>query len=136
MELLPQLPKYIGALRGLNHRIEGGAYNMIRTRKKKDPQLGDMLQFTGPLDIPAGRVKRTFIEQIHVAREIDALTQLPVEQQDVLAYRTASGLTCSRCSFKSLCAAELNGKNSRLIEATEFKQKEQRGTIPISEENE
>lgn len=33
MRLLPQLAKYAGMLRFLGHRIEGGAYNMIRSRR-------------------------------------------------------------------------------------------------------
>lgn len=32
-ELQPQIPKYIGALRALNYKIDYGYYNMIRTRK-------------------------------------------------------------------------------------------------------
>lgn len=38
-QMQPQIPKYIGALRGLGFKIDYGAYNMLRTRKVSGPAM-------------------------------------------------------------------------------------------------
>lgn len=128
----PQIPKYIGALRALNYKIDYGAYNMIRTRKLKEPDAASMIQW---LDVKpeAQRVKQVFTEQIAVASEIQDIKALDEAQQDARAYRVANKMVCQSCSFLDICRTELSGGNSKLMIQTEYKIRE-RKTIEVSEE--
>lgn len=128
----PQIPKYIGALRALNYKVDYGAYNMIRTRKLKEPDAASMIQW---LDVKpeAQRVKQVFTEQIAVAGEIQSIKELPEDVQDVRAYRVANKMVCQSCSFLDICRTELSGGNSKLMIQTEYKIRE-RKTIEVSEE--
>jgi hypothetical protein len=128
----PQIPKYIGALRALNYKIDHGAYNMIRTRKLKEPDLTSMIQW---LDVKpeAQRVKQVFVEQISVAGEIQSVKALSPEEQDAKAYRVANKMVCQSCSFIDICRTELSGGNSKLMIATEYKIRE-RKEFQVSEE--
>jgi hypothetical protein len=199
-----QVPKYIGAMRGLGHKVHYGLYNELRTRKirgekKLKAQLvadldkagvehhelqkspipayidvnGDAHEFVeelaevplsklsvekltvlakengvdlyaGPTDEQvhdilyirpsAARVIRTFEEQIGVAAEISARELLPVEVIEKSAYRTANKMVCQSCSFRDLCEAQLAGQSVKLLMQTEFKTKEKRDEIEVSEE--
>lgn len=130
----PQIPKYIGALRALNYKIDHGAYNMIRTRKLKEPDFTSMVQW---LDVKpeAERVKQVFIEQIAVANEIQGIKQLDETTQSATAYRVANKMVCQSCSFLDICRTELSGGNSKLMIQTEYKIRE-RKEFAVSEEAE
>lgn len=189
-----QIPKYIGALRGLNYRVSYGIYNQIRTRPlagtkmlkadlvealrshaanalgEDDPDVEAHFNLAGPIEKmkvadleelavsvgiktrtepevemlfqtiefkpSAARVVRTFEEQIAVAAEITAREALPVEDIEKSAYRTANKMVCQSCSFKDLCEAELAGQPTKLLLETEFKVREKRPMIEVSEDAE
>jgi len=124
-DLQPQIPKYIGALRAMNHEIGYGAYNMLRTRKLKTPESSSMNYFM-ILKPNTDRVLNTFMEQLGVAAEIQALKELPVEQQSKIAYRTANKMVCQSCSFRDICSTELMGGNTELMMKTEYKIRQRR----------
>jgi len=133
--LQPQIPLYIAGLRGLNHKIDYGAYNMLRNRKIKGTKAKDgsypgptQDQMLGFLDLKpnATRVKRTFIEQVDTALEIQAIKALSHEQQDVKAHRVANKMVCQSCSFRDLCTTELIGGNTNLMLKTEYVVRERR----------
>jgi hypothetical protein len=128
----PQIPKYVGALRALNHKIDHGMYNMIRTRKLKEPDAASMCQ---QLDVKpeSARVTQVFKEQISVASEIQKIKQLEPEQQEATAYRVANKMVCQSCSFLDICRTELSGGNSKLMIETEYKIRE-RQSFQVSEE--
>lgn len=128
----PQIPKYIGALRALNYKIDHGMYNMIRTRKLKEPDATSMCQL---LDVKpeAERVKQVFTEQIAVANEIQDIKALDETAQDARAYRVANKMVCQSCSFLDICRTELSGGNAKLMIQTEYKIRE-RKQIAVSEE--
>ena len=132
--LQPQIPKYIGALRGLNYAIAYGQYNMVRTRKIKAPTVDQMHQ---TLDVKPNttRVVRTFQEQLEVATEVQALKELSVEEQEKRAWRVANKMICQSCSFKDLCISDLIGGNSKLLMKTEYKKRERKEFV-VSEEAE
>jgi hypothetical protein len=119
-DLQPQIPKYIGALRALGHEISYGGYNMLRTRKIKDPTPESNNYFM-ILKPNATRITTTFMEQLGVAAEIQALKELPLEKQETRAYRTANKMICQSCSFRDLCSTELMGGNVELMKKTEYK---------------
>lgn len=122
-ELQPQVPKYIGALRALGHKVDYGQYNMIRSRKIKAPTAEQM---HGLMDVRpnADRVVTTFREQIEVAMEIQGRKALPLEVQEKTAYRVANKMICNSCSFADLCATELVGGSAELMKKTEYKVRE------------
>jgi hypothetical protein len=124
-DLQPQIPKYIGALRAMNHEVAYGAYNMVRTRKLKTPDASSMNYFM-ILKPNTERVLNTFMEQLGVAAEIQALKELPIEDQSKRAYRTANKMVCQSCSFRDICSTELIGGNTQLMLKTEYKIRERR----------
>lgn len=121
----PQIPKYIGALRALGHKIDHGAYNMIRTRKLKESTYESMVQY---LDVKpeVPRVQQVFLEQVRVANEIQDIKKLNEEQQSEHAYRVANKMVCQSCSFLDICRTELSGGNGKLMMKTEYKIRERR----------
>jgi CRISPR/Cas system-associated exonuclease Cas4 (RecB family) len=124
-DLQPQIPKYIGALRAMNYPVAYGAYNMLRTRKLKTPEASSM-QYFMILKPNTDRVLNTFMEQLGVAAEIQALKELPIEEQSKRAYRTANKMVCQSCSFRDICSTELMGGNTELMLKTEYKIRERR----------
>jgi len=78
-DLQPQIPKYIGALRAMGHEIAYGAYNMLRTRKLKTP-AADSMNYFMILKPNPDRVLNTFMEQLGVAAEIQALKELSIDE--------------------------------------------------------
>jgi CRISPR/Cas system-associated exonuclease Cas4 (RecB family) len=124
-DLQPQIPKYIGALRAMNYPVSYGAYNMVRTRKLKTP-TADSMQYFMILKPNKDRVLNTFMEQLGVAAEIQALKELPIEDQSKRAYRTANKMVCQSCSFRDICSTELMGGNTELMLKTEYKLRERR----------
>jgi radical SAM protein with 4Fe4S-binding SPASM domain len=107
-------------------------YNMIRTRKLKEPDAASMCQ---QLDVKpeSARVTQVFKEQISVASEIQKIKQLEPEQQEATAYRVANKMVCQSCSFLDICRTELSGGNSKLMIETEYKIRE-RQSFQVSEE--
>jgi CRISPR/Cas system-associated exonuclease Cas4 (RecB family) len=128
----PQIPKYIGALRALNYKIDHGAYNMIRTRKLKESTAEGMLSWLDVKPEPA-RVQQVFKEQIAVASDIMAIKAMSPEMQDAHAYRVANKMVCQSCSFLDICRTELSGGNSKLMIETEYKIRERKEFV-VSEE--
>ncbi len=124
-DLQPQIPKYIGALRAMNYPVAYGAYNMVRTRKLKTPEPENMNYFM-ILKPNTDRVLNTFMEQLGVAAEIQALKELSLEEQSKRAYRTANKMVCQSCSFREICSTELMGGNTQLMLKTEYKIRERR----------
>jgi len=131
-DLQPQIPKYIGALRALGHEITYGGYNMLRTRKIKEPTPESNNYFM-ILKPNATRITTTFMEQLGVAAEIQALKELPLENQEKRAYRTANKMICQSCSFRDLCSTELMGGNVELMKKTEYKIRERKQFAVTSE---
>lgn len=181
-ELQPQIPKYIGALRALNFKVDYGMYNQLRSRRilgdkmnkadlvsalelqnvstktpdgKKDlvvtalqelaesvgisvysgPELTDVL-YQLVLKPNSTRVQTTFLEQIEAARQLSAVKELTVEEQDPIAVRVANKMVCQSCSFRDLCISDLNGANSKLLIASEYKVREKRATFDLTQEAE
>lgn len=130
-DLQPQIPKYIGALRALGHEVEYGAYNMLRTRKLKEPTADSMSYFM-ILKPNNDRIVNTFMEQMNVATEIQLLKGLELEEQDKRAYRTANKMVCQSCSFRDICSTELVGGNVELMKKTEYKIRERREFTPAT----
>jgi hypothetical protein len=144
VDLLPQIPKYIAALRGLGYRITYGAYNQLRTRRivgkksaahpdGKGPEPAQAYSFYPMRPNPA-KVTRTLIEQAAVAREVQQRKDnLSEEEQEATAYRVGSKLICRSCDFHLLCNTQLSGGNVTLA-LESYRKRDRRAFIDVSEE--
>lgn len=126
IDMMSQLPKYIGALRAKGMPVDYAIYNMLRHSQAKTwspdnqhdtDKLLQVLTFE-PND---HRIQTTFREQVETSRQILAL-----EHTEDGPPRVQNKLVCNSCPFLSLCVAELNGYNSELIVRSEYKKRERR----------
>lgn len=136
-ELMPQIPKYIGALRALGHKVGNfGVYNMLRTRPdtKKGRPLSEWalaLEF----DITGQRVVRSFQEQITASQLVHQLDSLSDEERDLRALRVNNKDICNRmCDFKELCVEDLRGGNTTVLLRALYEPKTKREKIEITKE--
>lgn len=136
-ELMPQIPKYIGALRAIGHKVGNfGVYNMLRTRPdtKKGRPLSEWalaLEF----DISGPRVVRSFQEQITASQIVHQLDSLSDEERDLRALRVNNKDICNRmCDFKELCVEELRGGNTAVLLRALYEPKSKREKIEITQE--
>lgn len=118
INLLPQIPKYIGALRALGLHIVGGYYNQLRWREVKDLSAHNRLDPFKPSD---ERVVNAFRQQIRVMEKIASLKEGSYEDWEQNLNRTLNGMVCKSCSFKHLCATMLNGSDGKLMRKVEFR---------------
>lgn len=137
-ELMPQIPKYIGALRALGYKIGNyGVYNMLRTRpdpKTKARPLSEWAQFLD-FKITSTRVLRSFDEQIVASQLVHELDQLDPDTRERRAIRTHNKDTCQRmCDFRELCVAELSGRNTAVLLRSTYQTKKKLDKIEISRE--
>lgn len=116
--LLPQIPKYIGSLRAMGMYIKGGYYNMLRWREVKDESAHVKHSKVTPSD---KRVQNAFRQQYEKMVEIGELKQDPDKwDQESSNSRVLSTMVCKSCSFKSICATELNGEDATLAKRVDF----------------
>lgn len=125
-EELPQLPRYIAALRVSGMQVDKAGYVEIRTRKLKNNDPGMVFRFE-EVPVSDARVKRTFKEQMIIGQRITDRHNLGVEEWHDTAIRTANKMSCEHCPFIDLCVAELNeNPHAQLIMDAEFQQKTRR----------
>ena len=110
--LLPQIPRYIGALRAAGYDIRGGIYNFIRTRKLNNP-ADRYVQKDVP--ITPQKVNNCIDELIRSMEIIHSR-----KANNVPGIRTANKMNCSNCSFANLCARELNGESTTMMREVDF----------------
>lgn len=134
-ELMPQIPKYIGALRALGYKVGNfGVYNMLRTRPdtKAGRPLGEWA-FAMDVEVSGTRVVRSFQEQIvasHLVHELDGLDE---EARDQRAIRVNNKDICTRmCDFRELCVEELRGGNTAILLRSMYEPKKKREKIEVS----
>lgn len=136
-ELMPQLPKYIGALRALGYKVSGkGVYNMLRTRP--DTKAGRPIEewaLALTIDISSTRVQRTFEEQVTASQMVHELDHLTPEERDRRALRVNNKDICTRmCDFRELCVEELRGGNTAVLLKALYEPKKKRPKIEVSRE--
>ena len=102
MEMLPQQPKYMGALRALGIPVDDAYYNIVRTRKMKEGYENLFVK----IPISNERIKSAMQEQIAITREIG---------NDPVYYRTANSMTCKSCIVFELCNAQQNKTDEETI---------------------
>ena len=102
MDILPQMPLYIGAMRAHGLNVRYGLYNIIRTRATK---IDNYLMV--PIRASDRRIKQAMVEQIE--------TMTRIERGVPVRVRTANKMNCSNCQFNDLCGMELRGEDTTLL---------------------
>jgi len=177
-DMMPQIPKYIGALRALGRKAHYGLYNLLRTEKIQGEKMkkADLVQaitdlkYPYPEELPkktvadlqeiaesahistcagptpeqmhkiievrpnAQRINQTLMEQIAVSQEIRQRDELPVEEIEATAWRTMNSKVCDDCWFLEICNEQLRGGNAAIVLASEYRVRDKREPIPITEE--
>lgn len=108
ISLMPQMPRYIGAMRMMDIPVTRGIYNFLRTRKLKDP-MEKYSQQSNPIDggaMPEARIRHSMLEQVQEMRKIDALEKMPESERPIMV-RTVNKMNCAHCGFAELCSQEL-----------------------------
>jgi hypothetical protein len=121
--LLPQVPRYTGALRALGKNIRSGRYGFIRYRNLKSTDPYDKFGII-PMDLSKARIESAFRDLILTQKKIAAKKAMPLSEWKDNVSRTANQLVCKSCSFASLCVAEANGSDGKVIRATYYKPSE------------
>lgn len=123
MGLLPQIPKYVGALRLEGLHVPTGYYGFFRYRELKNPKTSDKFRFDR-VDISNQRIRRTFEEYLAVARRIAADKAKPLSEWEKSVVRTANKSVCNYCQFRSVCAVELRGDSAAVLKRDYYKKRE------------
>jgi hypothetical protein len=109
MELNPQFPKYIGALRANGIYVDGAILNQIRTRSIKNPTT-DQLFKRAPYKPTPAKINEAMKEQVISSQEIAQWRELPLEVRKDRAVRVLQKAgVCKWCNVKSLCLSEYDG---------------------------
>lgn len=119
LQLSPQIPRYMGALRALGIPVEKGAYAFLRYRSLKSDGEGVRYKLE-PCTPSYERMQNSFRDLILNVEPVAALRALPLEEWSQKVRRVGMPQICKYCSFKSLCVAELNGSDGKIIRATEY----------------
>ena len=140
VDLKPQIPKYIGALRALGYKIHSGMYNLLRTRPApvKTKRKPEDWTKTMPVEASPTRIERTIEDQLVIAGTLLDLDRVTPEEREQLAVRSAAGTDiCTRmCDFRELCIAQLRGDNTAILMKNMFQLKPKRPKIEVSEDTE
>lgn len=125
LNVLPQIPKYMAALRAMGKPADYGMYHELRYRTTKNAVPENMVQIVNML-MTDTRIIRSFEEQLIATERILELKQKPQEELSRISLRVGNGMVCKTCSFNSICSAELSGTNPQLVVNTEYKKRERR----------
>ena len=131
MGTMPQIPKYIGALRALGMNVDYGLYNILRYRKMAHPELSDRNQLIEIRPTEA-RILRTFEECLQAVEQVTERKSHTLLEQSKLDLRISSKMVCDSCSYNNICVAELNQTNPDLVLRSEYKLRERR-TFKVEE---
>jgi len=114
VQILPQLPKYAGALKILGNPVDKAYYSFIRYRNLRDMSPGNIYQMTS-INLNDTRVRSAVMEQIVTARRILELKQLGPEEHKKRIVHTSTKVNCQWCPFLDLCVAEVSGSDGKHI---------------------
>lgn len=119
VKLLPQIPKYIGALRSMGYSVSDGYYGFIRYRdlKEEDPKKIFDLH---PVGATKSRILRSFHDYVVTLEQVRNMRKLPLEKWELSVRRAANNMICKNCGYLFLCQAELNGSDGKMIRRQDF----------------
>ena len=125
LDINPQIPKYIAALREEGKPADIGCYSIFRTGfgQNAGPESIYKLQ---PIETSEKRIKNTWREQYDVSRmiqDIKVIYRDDPEYVDRTSYRIANNMVCNSCPFQRICVADLNGWATGPLLKTEYEVK-------------
>lgn len=132
IELNAQFPKYIGACRANEVKVDKVIINQIRTRKLKNPAPEDLYRRADCVPSKM-KVANLLREQIVVSQEISKHRMLPIEVRGATAVRNINPQICNWCDSKPLCMSELDGGDITTMIATDYKQNTYGRNLPVEE---
>lgn len=111
--VLPQMAKYVAALRHNGISVDDGIYLMVRTRSLKEPGPDNRFQLM-PANLKDSKINAYWSEQVAAMKRIKAIKDIDRTQwREQWALRTANQFTCNICPFIDLCTLDLNGGAKR-----------------------
>jgi hypothetical protein len=128
VRLMPQMRLYQAGLMTAGYRVDDLVYNMIRHRGTKDNAADPSLRFER-MTIPVNpeSVKRTVEEHLMAANRIAAWRKMPLDEWERKVVRNTSA--CMLCSFKTLCAQDLEGEDTSTLIEFEYRPKTRRNEM-------
>lgn len=119
LKIMPQLPKYVYALRKLGFDIYDAMYNLISTQTtSKEPTRREPL---GLWKGPAIHKAQTFFdEQVATMKDIERLKQGEPDDWYASLHRTNSAFNCTNCAFLELCIGDAEGQPGRELTINNF----------------
>lgn len=120
LDMNPQAPKYVAALKVNGVPIERAMVNMLRWRTKKGEMLDSDMFRRDRLKPMSAEIRNVMREQILASRRIIELRKMPLEVQAEKVLRNLSPYTCRSCSFADPCKAELQGGDITVMLDTYF----------------
>ena len=122
IQMLPQIPRYIGGLRALGIPVQRGLYAFLRYRDIKQDGPGNRFDLR-PCNPNEHRVQNSFKDLILTVEPIKRFREMGLENWHANVRRTADEKICERmCDFTALCVAELNGDSGNLIRELQYKE--------------
>ena len=122
LDLNPQFPKYIGALRANGIMVDKAILNQIRSRSIKNPTMDQMYRRTVCKPSMA-KIQNAMREQVLASQEIVKFRALPLEVQAANSKRILNKAVCKNCNVKPLCLSEFDGGDITVAVQTDFKQR-------------
>jgi hypothetical protein len=120
MDLNPQFPKYIGALRSNGVTVDKAILNQIRTRVIKNPS-SDQLFRRAPYTPSRAKVANALREQVIASQQIVRHREQPLDVRANMALRVLNKQVCQYCDSKPLCLSEYDGGDITHMIATDYK---------------
>ena len=120
-DLLPQIPKYVGALRALGLPIHGGQLNQLRYRPVKDQSTEANFRVRN-LELTPKRLEHAFMQQVRNMERISKLKRGSLDnwRKTVDLERVQNNMICRMCGFKLLCSMDMIGTDTVLFKKTNF----------------
>lgn len=112
IDIEPQIPGYIGAMRALGINVRSGFYVFLRTRKMNNVEDQVVVSTCIPNET---RIKQSFKEHLITTGKIIRAQNDPVWEPT----RNA-GNNCDYCDFKKICGIELRGESAALMKQIDY----------------
>lgn len=110
IELMPQLKKYIVALRSQKINVHHAIYNTFRTRvMKAGPDERNVMQKTVPR-----------VPQLKAAMKTQIVMMHKIDEHAGEYLRVLDKNVCTYCPFKKICIVETNGEDATLIKQFDY----------------
>lgn len=120
LDLNPQFPKYIGALRANDIYVDKAILNQIRTRSIKNPSSEQLFRRTICKPSKA-KVQNAMREQVLASEKIVKHRMLPLEVRAANSLRVLNKTACKYCNSKPLCMSEYDGGDITHMIANDYK---------------